>query len=302
MSAGAASFGHTPVLLGEVLSVLAPASGGVYLDATVGGGGHAEAILERSAPAGRLIGIDRDAAAVAATRVRLAPFEGRVTLVHGRFGDVEAQLAALGVARVGGLVADLGVSSPQLDDPGRGFSFREAGPLDMRMDPSRGRTALDVLGTLAERELADLLYAYGEERRSRPIARSIHRALAAGQLETTEDLRRAVVRVTGPRRGGIDPATRTFQALRLAVNEELEELDALLAALPAVLEDGGVAALISFHSLEDRKVKRAFRGTPALLPLTKKPVVAGDEERGRNPRARSAKLRAAVRRPRTEAP
>jgi 16S rRNA (cytosine1402-N4)-methyltransferase len=171
----------------------------------------------------------------------------------------------------------------------------------MRMDSSRGETAAELVARLEEDELADVLYAYGEERRSRPIARSIKRAQGEGQLHTTDDLRRAVVRVLGPRRqGGSDPATRTFQALRIAVNDELGELRTLLADLPEVLADGAVAAIISFHSLEDRLVKQAFRGDARLAPLTKRPVVADDEEQARNPRARSAKLRAARRAPRGE--
>lgn len=292
---------HAPVMLAEVLAQLAPRAGGVYVDATLGRGGHAEAILDASAPDGRLIGIDRDPRALEETAPRLARFGARATLVHAAFRELRAVLAAEGVARVDGVLADLGVSSPQLDDPARGFSFRAEGPLDMRMDPTRGPSAREAIEEMDERELADVLFRLGEERRSRPIARAIKRAEAAGELATTGDLRRAVVSVLGPRRaGGIDPATRTFQALRIAVNGELDELDALLEAIPDVLEDGGVAAIISFHSLEDRAVKRAFRGDPRLEPTTKRPIVAGDEEQARNPRARSAKLRAARRLARAE--
>ncbi len=293
-----ASFVHESVLLEETLDALAPRSGGLYCDATLGGGGHSEAILERSAPDGRLIGVDRDPAALAAAKERLAPHGDRVTFVHGSFGELPALLAEIGVSRVDGLLADVGVSSPQLDDPSRGFSFREAGPLDMRMDPTSGRTAKELIDEQDAESLANILYQLGEERRSRPIARSILKLRDAGELETTDDLRRAVIRVTGPKRGRIDPATRTFQALRIAVNDELGELEALVAFAADLLNDDGVVALISFHSLEDRIVKWAFRKDEALQPLTKKPVQASDEEKKRNPRARTAKLRAARRIPR----
>ncbi|MGE0786499.1 MAG: 16S rRNA (cytosine(1402)-N(4))-methyltransferase RsmH [Sandaracinaceae bacterium] len=298
--AGEASpFVHATVMLRETLDALDPKSGGFYADATIGGGGHAEGILERSAPDGRLFGVDRDPSALMAARERLARFGDRVTLVHGAFSDLERLLNEHARPRIDGVVADLGVSSPQLDRAERGFSFRTTGPLDMRMDPTRGPSARDLIHETSERELADLIYQLGEERKSRPIARSIKRADEANELETTDDLRRAVVRAVGPqRRGGIDPATRTFQALRIAVNRELAELDALLEQLPSVLEDDGVAVVISFHSLEDRKVKRFFRGEPTLAPLTKRPLIADDAEQATNPRSRSAKLRAARRVPR----
>jgi 16S rRNA (cytosine1402-N4)-methyltransferase len=187
------------------------------------------------------------------------------------------------------------VSSPQLEDAERGMSFRREGPIDMRMDAEGEQTALEMVGALSDDELANVIYEYGDERRSRRIARSIKKALAAGELRTTLDLRRAIVRAVGPARvGGIDPATRTFQALRIAVNQELEELAHLLAELPTVLAPGGVAAILSFHSLEDRLVKRAFL-TPGWMPMTKKPSCPSDEEYAQNPRARSAKLRAARR-------
>ncbi|MCB9597956.1 MAG: 16S rRNA (cytosine(1402)-N(4))-methyltransferase RsmH [Sandaracinaceae bacterium] len=285
-------------MLEATLDSLDPRPGRVYADATLGGGGHAAGILERSAPDGRLIGVDRDEAALAAGRERLVPFGDRVTLVHGAFAELRSILAGVGMPRVHGLIADLGVSSPQLDRPERGFSFRTDGPLDMRMDRSRGETALELIERLGEKELADVIYELGEERRSRPIARAIKRALEHGELDTTDDLRRAVVRVMGPKRGRVDPATRTFQALRIAVNDELGQLDALLEALPDVLADDGVAVVISFHSLEDRKVKRFFKGEPTLAPLTKKPIIADAAELEDNPRARSAKLRAARRLPR----
>ena len=289
-------FQHRSVMLEEVLTAIAPRSGGVYADATLGGGGHAEGILERSAPDGRLIGLDRDPAALAAAGARLERFGDRVTLVHGAFARIGEVLAEVGTPRVDGIVADLGVSSPQLDDARRGFSFRSAGPLDMRMDPTSGSTVLELVEELGERELADVIFQLGEERKSRPIARSIKRSLEAGELHTTEDLRKAVVRAVGPqRRGGIDPATRTFQALRIAVNDELGQLDALLRQLSDVLTDDGVAVIISFHSLEDRKAKHFFRGSDLFVPQTKRPVLATEEEQRENPRARSAKLRAARR-------
>jgi 16S rRNA (cytosine1402-N4)-methyltransferase len=291
---------HVPVLRDEVLRLLAPRDGGLYVDVTLGRGGHAEAILEASAPSGRLVGIDRDDSAVRETQLRLARFGDRIRYVHGPFSGLRAHLAAVGASRVHGLLADLGVSSPQLDTPERGFSFKNEGPLDMRMDVSSGETARELIASLDERELADVLFQYGEERKSRPIARSIKRAEAEGRLETTLDLSRAIWRVTGPRRGGIDPATRSFQALRIVVNAELAELEALLEALPDVLVDGGVAAIISFHSLEDRAVKHTLRSEPRLEVMEKKPLEATDLEADTNPRARSAKLRGARRRPRAE--
>jgi 16S rRNA (cytosine1402-N4)-methyltransferase len=288
---------HTTVLLRETVDFLSPRSGCTYADVTAGGGGHTEALLEASAPEGRVVALDRDPEALARVEKRLARFRDRLILVHAPFSELGRVLQERGV-EVAGVVADLGLSSPQLDDSDRGFSFSRPGPLDMRMDPTRGETALELIARMGESELADVLYALGEERRSRPIARSIRRAFEAGELTTTEDLRRAVLRSGGPRRGRIDPATRTFQALRLAVNAELQELDALLDSLPEVLVDGGVAAIISFHSLEDRKVKWFFRNDERLEPLSKKPVVPTEEERAANPRSRSAKLRAARRRAR----
>ncbi len=293
------TFHHETVLLAETVDAIAPRAGGRYADATLGGGGHAEAVLERSAPDGTLIGLDRDPIALEASRERLARFGDRVTFVHAEFGRLRDVLSEHSIQRLDGVVADVGVSSPQLDDATRGFSFRNAGPLDMRMNTEAGETALELIARLDVTELADLIYELGEERRSRAIARSIREAFEAGELETTEDLSRAVHRVF-PKRGRIDNATRTFQALRIAVNRELDELTRLMGQLPDMLEDDGVAAVISFHSLEDRIVKWAFREEPRMIPLTKKPVIAGDEERTRNPRARTAKLRTARRRPRSE--
>ena len=294
------AFAHESIMLAETLEALAPHAGGVYADATAGGGGHSAAILEASSPDGRLVAVDRDPRAVEAARTRLAGFGERAVVVHGDYEDLPAILRDHDAAQVDGLVADLGVSSPQLDDPQRGFSFSQEGPLDMRMDRSQGETLAELLARVGESELADILYEYGGERRSRAIARSIVRARDAGELKTTLDLRRAIVRVLGPRRGRIDPATRSFQALRVALNRELDQLTALIAAIPDLLADDGVAAVISFHSLEDRMVKRAFRGDARLTPLTKRPLSPSEQEQSDNPRARSAKLRAARRNPRAE--
>jgi 16S rRNA (cytosine1402-N4)-methyltransferase len=282
-------------MLDEVLAALAPSEGGIYADVTLGGGGHAKAILEQSAPDGRVIGTDRDPAALRAAALALAEFGDRVTLRKARIRDLREVLDEIGVAQVDGVVADLGVSSAQLDQEARGFSLTKEGPIDMRMDPTEGETALELIGRVDADELADIIFQYGEERRSRRVARALKRAYEEGELETTSDLRRAVHRATGPRRGRIDPSTRTFQALRIAVNQELSDLEAFLGTLPSVLGVGGVVAVISFHSLEDRIVKHGFRGSELLQPMTKKPLVAGPDERERNPRSRSAKLRAARR-------
>jgi 16S rRNA (cytosine1402-N4)-methyltransferase len=206
-----------------------------------------------------------------------------------------ALLTEAGAPQVDGIVADLGVSSPQLDDASRGFSLSQDGPLDMRMDPTSGETARELIERLDEEELANVLFKYGEEKKSRRVARFIVRARDEGHLETTQDLRRACVRALGPRRGRIDPATRTFQALRIAVNGELDQLETFVGDLADILADEGVGVIISFHSLEDRIVKWALRNDARLTPLTKKPQMAGEEERTTNPRSRSAKLRAARR-------
>lgn len=289
------AFQHTPVLLDAVLEQLGPVAGGVYADVTLGGGGHAKAILEHSAPDGRLIGTDRDPSALEAAGALLAEFANRVTLRKARIRELPEVLTSLDIEHVDGVLADLGVSSAQLDQGERGFSLAKGGPIDMRMDPTEGETALDLIGRSDAEELANVIFRYGEEHRSRKIARSLRRAYEEGELETTGDLRRAVHRATGRRRGRIDPATKTFQALRIAVNDELGELEALLEQAPSVLRMGGVVAVISFHSLEDRMVKHAFRDSEHLSPLTKRPIIASDEERDSNPRSRSAKLRAARR-------
>ncbi len=283
---------HTSVLGREVVAALAPA-GRTFADVTLGAGGHTRLLLE--AGARRVIGLDRDPSAIELAGARLARFGDRAVLRQAAFSELGAALAALGVAEVDGIVADLGVSSMQLDRPGRGMSFRAEGPLDMRMDPTRGETAKELVARLDDDELAEVIGRLGEERRARRVARCIKQELAAGKLDTTLDLRRAVVRAVGPARvGGVDPATRTFQALRMAVNRELFELEALLTAAAAAIRPGGVFAVITFHSLEDRMVKRVFAVHP-WSPLGKKPILPSEDEIADNPRARSAKLRAARR-------
>jgi 16S rRNA (cytosine1402-N4)-methyltransferase len=285
---------HVPVLAAEITAAVAPHKNGIYLDATLGAGGHTLALC--SAGAGRVLGFDRDAAAVALARRRLARLGSAVELHQAAFSNLGAELARLGIAQVDGMIADLGVSSMQLDEAPRGMSFRSEGPLDMRMDPSCGETARALIARLDDDELAELIFKLGEERRARRVARCIKQEEAAGRLETTFDLRRAVVRAVGPARiGGVDPATRTFQALRIAVNAELAELEALIQGAGALLAPGGALCIISFHSLEDRMVKRLMRGGPWDV-VTKKPIVPSDGEVDDNPRARSAKLRIARRR------
>jgi 16S rRNA (cytosine1402-N4)-methyltransferase len=299
--------GHVPVLLGEVLSFLFPEgarSGGTFCDATVGLGGHAAAILTASGPSGRLIGLDRDAEALRAAEVALAPFAGRATLVQAAFSRVGAVLAELGLGpgSVDGMLVDLGVSSPQLDRPERGFSFRHDGPLDMRMDQRSGETVAELLGRVSETELARVLRDYGEERFAGRIARNILEARDRGELASTTALAAVVARAVPSHERHKNPATRTFQALRIVVNRELEELDAFLDQAAGCLAPGGRLCVISFHSLEDRMVKRRFRRWasddftgPRFRILTKRIVLPTDEEQERNPRARSAKLRVAER-------
>jgi 16S rRNA (cytosine1402-N4)-methyltransferase len=302
-NAGAAAPLHEPVLLAEVLSWLQPRPGGLFCDATVGMGGHARAILERTAPDGRLVGIDRDRDAVAEAKVALQSFGERVTLVHAPFARARAVLEELGVVPVDGFLVDLGVSSPQLDRPERGFSFRSAGPLDMRMDQSAGETLGDFLRRVDEAELEHVIREYGEERFARRIARSIVEAREGAGLGTTAELAAVVARAMPRHERHKNPATRTFQALRIALNDELGQLGAFLDGVTDCLKPGGRLCVIAFHSLEDRIVKRRLRalagrdgGGPARLRLlTKHVVVADDAERERNPRARSAKLRAAER-------
>ncbi|MBI5487685.1 MAG: 16S rRNA (cytosine(1402)-N(4))-methyltransferase RsmH [Deltaproteobacteria bacterium] len=293
-------------MLDEVLGHLDPRLGvgedgeaHVYVDATVGLGGHAEAILERSSPDGRLVGVDRDPAALALAAERLARFKDRCVLVHGDFSELRALLAARGLRAVDGLLCDLGVSSLQLDDAARGFSLRADGPLDMRMDPSSPRDAASVLDTIREADLVDALGRLGGERFAGRVARVVLERRRAGRLSTTGALRDAVHAALGrSRAGGIDAATRAFQALRMIVNHELEALGALLAELPGLLRPGGRAVFLSFHSGEDRLVKHALRGLaqreepPRLRLLTRRAQRPSDAETAVNPRARSAKLRA----------
>ena len=296
---------HAPVLLDEAIGFLAPVPGGVYCDATVGLAGHALAILQRSAPDGRLVGIDRDPASLELAGARLAAFGDRVMLVHSRFGSIRTVLERADALPLDGCLVDLGVSSMQLDRSDRGFSFRHSGPLDMRMDQSQGETAADFLGRADETELEAILRDLGEERFARKIAASIVDVRGSEDLSTTSALARLVARVVPSRERGKDPATRTFQALRIAINDELGEIERLLADIPSCLRPGGRLVVISFHSLEDRIAKRCFRalagreapGGPSLRILNKHVVVASDEERGRNPRSRSAKLRAVERLP-----
>jgi 16S rRNA (cytosine1402-N4)-methyltransferase len=281
---------HVPVLLDEVVQWLTPERGGLFVDCTVGLGGHARTLLERGAE--RLIGIDRDPAALAESRATLAEFGDRVELVHADYRELTSVLEARQIAQVSGILADLGVSSMQLEAEGRGFSFRRDEPLDMRMDTTRGETAADMLATVDEGELADVIYQFGEERQSRRIARALVRAREDRPLQTTgqvADIVRRASRTRGYQR--IDPATRTFQALRIWVNRELDGLDRFLETACGHLAPAGRFAVITFHSLEDRIVKHTFRRIETVRVLTRRPIVADDEEVARNPRARSAKLR-----------
>ncbi|HEY8550149.1 MAG TPA: 16S rRNA (cytosine(1402)-N(4))-methyltransferase RsmH [Vicinamibacterales bacterium] len=286
---------HVPVMVAEALAWLAPARGGLFVDCTVGLGGHTRALLEAGAT--RVIGFDRDREALAEAETALAIFGSRVELVHADYRDLEAVLDARGIGEVDGMLADLGVSSLQLDSGERGFSFRADAPLDMRMDRSQGRTAADLVREATESELADAIFGYGEERYSRRIARAIVRAREEGAIATTGQLAE-IVRRAVPRRGyqRIDPATRTFQALRIWVNRELEGLDRFLERAAGRLRPGAALVVITFHSLEDRIVKHTLRALARerglVTVLTPKPMVASEAEVAANPRARSAKLRA----------
>jgi len=303
---------HRPVLLAEVLRLLAPRDGGIYLDGTFGAGGYSRAILECADC--RVWGIDRDPRAIAGGAPLARRFPGRLKLIEGRFGEMAELMGAEGVAAADGIALDLGVSSMQLDDPGRGFSFRSDGPLDMRMG-SGGPSAADLVNSLGESELSGILLRYGEEKRARAIARAIVRRRAEAPITRTSELSAVVHSVLGPaRRGAVDPATRSFQALRIAVNDELGELDRGLVAAEALLKPGGRLAVVSFHSLEDRRVKRFLRARSGRAPLASRHLPArgremapsfrrcpGDEatpsaaEIAANPRARSARLRGAER-------
>ncbi|MBI5955679.1 MAG: 16S rRNA (cytosine(1402)-N(4))-methyltransferase RsmH [Chloroflexi bacterium] len=298
---------HVPVLYEEVLEGLAIKPGGVYLDGTVGGGGHARGILERSAPESRLLGIDADPAAIEASGENLKDFHNRITLVNDNFRRLEVIASEAGFASVDGVLLDLGVSSWQLAEAKRGFSFLEDGPLDMRFDPGGGVRASDLVNERSEQELADIFFTYGEERRSRKLAKTI---VAARPIYTTRQLAQVVERAVG-KGGRIHPATRIFQALRIAVNQELEALEAVLPQAAKLLRPGGRLAIISFHSLEDRIVKRYMQreskdclcppntpmcicGHRAILKIiTRKVITPSADETDRNPRSRSARLRIA---------
>ncbi len=301
--------GHIPVMLQEMLDTLAPRDGGIYLDGTFGGGGYAGAILDRTACT--LWAIDRDPTAIARGAALAARHPGRLHLVQGRFGDMVELLQARGVTSLDGVVLDLGVSSYQIDDPARGFSFRFDGPLDMRMGRD-GPTAADLVNTLPEQELADTLYRFGEERLSRRIARAIVTTRAAVPITTTAQLAGIIRAVVPPERSGLDPATRSFQALRLRVNDELGEIERALRGAAALLGEGGRLVVVAFHSLEDRLVKQFMTEASGRAPapsrhdpgglapraaaefrlLTPRALRPQDSETAANPRARSARLRA----------
>jgi len=287
-SAETAPFEHLSVLSAEMAAGLSLESGQTYLDATAGGGGHSWALLTAS-PHINLILIDRDPQALAAARERLAPFLERIQFWGGNFADFPGTPQSLA-----GIIADLGVSSPQLDQPERGFSFRHSAPLDMRMDPGQALTAAEIVNHDSETDLARIFWEYGEERLSRRLARRI---VERRPLQTTAELADIIAGAVPPkyRYGRIHPATRVFQALRIAVNDELGSLTRFLEQAPHWLQPGGRIGIISFHSLEDRLVKHRFREHPQLKVLTKKPILAGAEELAANPRARSAKLRWAER-------
>ncbi len=285
---------HIPVLLDEVLQNLEPRPGQVFVDGTLGGGGHTRALLDAVGPGGRVISLDRDPTAIDAATAHfidlpVAPFQSN-------FCDLPEVLEELGIEAVDGILLDLGLSSDQLADRERGFSFSSTGPLDPRFNPSEGKPAWRLIERLSAEHLADLIYLYGEERLSRRIARKIVERRRDNPIETAAELAQ-LVRSCYPRSRNekIDPATRTFQALRIAVNDELKSLEIALRRLPDCLKPGGRLAIISFHSLEDRRVKEAFRDDPRLAALTRKPIIATEEEIERNPRSRSAKMRVAAR-------
>ena len=301
----------------ETLEGLAPHPGGRFLDGTVGGGGHTALLLDASAPDGRVLGIDADAAALerVAARLPLAVASGRLVLRPGNFARMDELTRAARFTRLDGIVLDLGLSSDQLADRKRGFSFAADAPLDMRFDTGQGQSAATLVNTLDETELADLLFRYGEERRSRAIARRIVEQRARKPIARTGELASLVASVVQGRPGGIHPATRTFQALRIAVNDELDSLETALPKAVKLLTPGGRLAVISFHSLEDRIVKQFFQReakgcicppelpacvcgrTPTLRIVTRHPITAGEDELARNPRSRSAKLRIAEKLP-----
>ncbi len=290
---------HIPVLLSCVLEVLDPQPGQIVVDCTVGLGGHSAALLERVSPGGTLIGIDFDPSNLELARARLSSTGGTFELHHNNFAALPALLSKAGASVVDGIVADLGVASPQIDDPRRGFSYRSAGPLDMRMDPTRGQPASALINRIGERELADALLELGDETDAPQIARLIVERRKKRPIATTQELMAIVCEArdfTLKRAAGakLHPAARTFQALRILVNRELANLDRLLAVAPSCLRPGGAIAIISFHSGEDRRVKSAFRNgleRGIYSAIAPDPILAGEEEQSANPRSRSAKLR-----------
>jgi 16S rRNA (cytosine1402-N4)-methyltransferase len=290
---------HVPVLLDEVLEVLDPRPGQTVVDCTLGLGGHSAALLDRIKPNGRLIAIDFDPANITIARPKLEQVGGRFDLFHNNFAALPTALAELGVKRLDAVLADIGVASTQIDDPARGFSYRQPGPLDMRMDPTRGLPASALVNRMSERELAEALLELGDEADGPQIARLIVERRKVKPIETTEDLMALVCEArdfTIERGAGakLHPAARTFQALRILVNRELANLDRLLRVLPDVLKPGGVAAIISFHSGEDRRVKEAFRDAyrgGIYSDISHDPIIATEQEQKSNPRSRSAKLR-----------
>ncbi len=288
---------HCPVLLAETMNLLDPAPGGIYVDGNLGMGGHSREILRRSAPDGRLIGFDLDTDAIAMARRNLAEFGGRVEYIHDNFANLPERLVELGIDEIDGLLLDLGLSSYQLDSSARGFSFQGKEPLDMRMDKAQDLTAAQILNTASREELADIFYFYGEERQARRIASFVVQERRKEQFITTDQLvalvARAVPRKFQPKK--IHVATKVFQALRIAVNKEMDNLLRILERGPQMLKNEAKFCVISFHSLEDRLIKRAFQSNPSLSMVTRKPVIAGEDELRRNPRARSAKLRMAKR-------
>jgi 16S rRNA (cytosine1402-N4)-methyltransferase len=306
-------FAHTPVLLSETIAALKPQPGGSYIDATLGLGGHAERVLELSTPNGALLGIDADPAALVMARHRLAPYGDRIVLVESYFDELARIAADTGFQASAGVLFDLGVSSPQLDEAGRGFSFQQNAPLDMRMGPTAGRTAADLVNSLSDAELQRIFQEYGEERFSRRVAKRIAEERARRPIRTTVELAEIVAAARPRSKERIHPATRVFQALRIAVNDELGRLERALPQAVTVLREGGRLAVITFHSLEDRLVKRFMRQEargcicppevpvcvcgrqPTLRVLTPHPLTASGAEVAANPRARSAKLRVAER-------
>lgn len=303
---------HIPVMLEECLEALAIDPAGIYVDGTLGNGGHAGAILERLGKEGTLVGFDRDIDAIERVKEKLRPQGGRrVELVHDNYANMAVQLDRLGIDKIDGLLLDLGVSSFQLDIADRGFSFQQDGPIDMRMDRTQGRTAGELVNTASEEELADIIYRYGEERASRRIARAIVEARGKSRIETTAQLAELVERAKGGRKGKKShPATQTFQALRMAVNDELAGIEQVLDTMIGRMKEGGRIAVLTFHSLEDRLVKQFFNRhvpreeslqqggvrriyeEPPVKWIWKRPLEAGTEEQTMNPRSRSAKLRA----------